>query len=351
MKSFVRFSLFLLILASLFSPASSADALLDHFRRDIREQLDPGKTYGLYQKALETTVSFEVVSRRIETNVDQSDWELVTYWDLDPPEVCATRARVYLIRNEDLEHAVLSKGIRRLIFLPVRIGVFQEGSKVVVVFTNPELLTRVFFSDLSAPERKEMIAMGNEIKKDLVTLCVKGMEGKILTEQLPPFRNDRDIRFYWSDVLKQLDVIREVAVREDPLSTLRRVCDEISKSARRLSSGWRVLYRLEIEGRACLIGVSQRRIENQALNYSGLKWPSFLDRDPCSGIYHLTQFPIEILVFAQGGEVRVGILDQFWRMRFYLWDDPLRSGSLFLARDPNFAGRIYHDLSQIIRTF
>jgi len=96
------------------------------------------------------------------------------------------------------------------------------------------------------------------------------------------------------------------------------------------------------------MGVTNRHIENLTLNYTGLKWPGFLDRDSCSGLYHLTQFPIEILVYVEEGEIRIGILDQFWRMRFYLWDNPYRTGATFMARDPNFSGRIYKSLLKII---
>ncbi len=194
-----------------------------------------------------------------------------------------------------------------------------------------------------------MMAFGQEVKKDLVTFCVKGMEGTILTQQLPPIRNDRDVRFFWSRFLDHLDVVKRFPIRDDPGATLKEVCESIQKDSEEDESGWKVVSRTMIEERACLLGVTQKHIENQALNYSGLKWPSALDRDPCSGIYHLTQFPIEILVFVEDGEVRVGVLDQFWRMRFYLWDDPYRTGSIFLARDPNFSSRIYESLLQLIQ--
>jgi hypothetical protein len=175
------------------------------------------------------------------------------------------------------------------------------------------------------------------------------MEGTILTQQLPPIRNDRDVRFFWSRFLDHMDVVRRVPIRGDAVQTLQMVCDQIEQYAKNQAFGWQIISRYMIEDQACILGVSQRNIEDQALNYSGLKWPSILDRDPCSGLYHLTQFPIEILVFVEDGEVRVGILDQFWRMRFYLWDNPYRTGSIFLARDPNFSGRIYESLLKLIR--
>ena len=324
-------------------------AFLDDFRRNIKEHFDPGQSYGLYQKTLETMAPFDSVCERIETNISQSEWGLITHWDLETPDVCQSRARVYLLQNEDYENAVLDKGVRHLIFLPVRIGVYQEGPKVVVLFTNPELLTKVFFADLPFVEQDEMFSLSKEVKKDLVTFCVKGMEGTILTQQLPPIRNERDVRFFWNRFLDHMDVVRRVPIVESPGETLNRVCDRIEKSAKSQDLGWKVISRQMIVDKACILGVSQKNVEDQALNYSGLKWPSMLDRDPCSGIYHLTQFPFEILVFVEEGEVRVGILDQFWRMRFYLWDDPYRTGSIFLARDPNFSSRIHESLLQMIQ--
>jgi len=339
------FYLFILI----FGFQTSLYAFLDDFRRDIKERLDPGQSYGLYQKALEVEASFESVCSRIETNISQSDWELISNWDLDTPDICRTRARVYLIHNADYDRAVLAKGPRHLIFLPVRIGVYEEGSKVVVVFTNPEFLTKVFFADLPFSEQDEMIGLAREVREDLVTFCVKGMEGTILTQQLPPIRNDRDVRFFWSRFLDHLDIIKTVPIRKDSTAVLKDVCDRIVKTSSKNESGWRVVSRTMIQDQACILGVTQKNSEDQALNYSGLKWPAILNRDPCSGIYHLTQFPIEILIFIEEGEIRVGILDQFWRMRFYLWDNPYRTGSIFLARDPNFSSRIYKSLLQLIQ--
>lgn len=347
MRSMVRLCVCLVIFF-LVIPGGS-EALLDDFRRDIKERLDPGESYGLYQKVLEVVAPFESVCERIETNISQSDWALITHWELDTPDICNSRARVYLLRNEDFDRAVLSKGVRRLIFLPVRIGVYEEGPNVVVVFTNPELLAKVFFADLPFVDQDEMIAVGKEVKKDLVTFCVKGMEGTILTEQLPPIRNDRDVRFFWSRYQDHMDVVRHVPIRDDPAATLEEVCGQIEKASAARGSAWKVIFRSMVEDRACLMGVSQKNIEDRALNFSGVKWPSILDRDPCSGIYHLTQFPIEILVFVEEGEVRVALLDQFWRMRFYLWDDPLRTGSIFLARDPNLSSRIHESILRLIQ--
>ncbi len=347
MQSFARLW-WLLLMFFLLVPVSS-DAVLDDFRRTIRERFDPGQSYGLYQKTLEIVAPFETVCRQLEANVQESEWELLTHWELDPPDVCDTRARVYLLRYEEYDRAVLAKGARRLVFLPVRIGVFQEGPKVVVVFTNPEFLAKVFFADLPFVEQDEMLALSGEIKKDLVTFCVKGMEGTILTEQLPPIRNDRDVRFFWSRYQEHFDVVRQVPVRVDPVETLQRVCDRIEKAVPAAKTGWRMIARTPVADQACILSVSHRRVEDQALDFSGIQWPSVLDRDPCSGLYHLTQFPLEILVFLEGGEVRVGILDQFWRMRFYLWDDPYRTGTTFMARDPNFSGRVYESLRELVR--
>ncbi len=338
------------LVAFLILSQGAAQALLDDLRRDIRERLDPGQSYGLYQKSLEMEADFDAVCQRIETNISQSDWKLITHWELSTPEICSSRARVYLIQNHDYDQAVLAKGVRHLLFLPIRIGVYQEGSKVVVVFTNPEILSKVFFADLPFAEQDEMIAYANLVRKDLVTLCVKGMEGTILTEQLPPVRNDRDVRFFWATYLDQVDVVKRVPIKNDPQETLKNVCAGIQTATGKSKSGWRVVSTTVIGERACILGLTEKNVEDQLLNYSGLKWPSTLDRDPCSGIYHLTQFPIEILVFIEEGEVRVALLDQFWRMRFYLWDDPYRTGSIFMVRDPNLSSRIYNALVDIIRS-
>lgn len=346
MKSMVRCFLYVGIL--LLIAVSSGYAVLDDFRRDIKERLDPGQSFGLYQKALEVVAPFESVCDRIEANISQSDWNLITRWDLETPGVCESRGRVYLLRNEDHDRAVLAKGVRHLIFLPLRIGVYKEGPKVVVVFTNPELLAKVFFADLPFVDQDEMLSLAREAKKDLVTFSVKGMEGTILTEQLPPIRNNRDVRFFWSRYQEHLDLVRRVPIRDNPETVLKEVCERIEKGFQDRAPGWRVIFHSMVQDRACIIGVSNRNIEDQMLNFSGLKWPSILDRDPCSGIYHLTQFPFEILVFVEEGEVRVGILDQFWRMRFYLWDDPLRTGSIFLARDPNLSSHIYEALLKLV---
>jgi len=325
-----------------------ARAFLNDFRRDIKERLDPGKSYGLYREALEIKAPFVSVCRRIESNVQQSDWEILGSWDLDTPHVCGSRARVYLLRNEDYDRAVLAKGPRHLMFLPIRIGVYQEEGKVIVVFTNPDLLAKVFFADLPFVEQDEMAALANKVKKDLVTFCIKGMEGTILTKQLPPIRNDRDVRFFWSGIADQFDVIRHIPLTGDPAETIRKVCDRLEKGMRINRNGWYPVYRDRIGGRACLMGVTDRHIENLTMHYAGSLRPSSGEGNSCSGLYHLTQFPIEILVYVEEGEIRIGILDQFWRMRFYLWDNPYRTGATFMAKDPNFSGRIYKSLLEII---
>ena len=325
------------------------DAGLAEFGRGLRERFDPGVSRGLYVKVLEAVEPWEAIAGRIETNIAQSDWELVASWDLDPPDVCPARARVYVVRNEDYDRAVLAKGVRRAAFLPLRIGLYRQGPQVTVVFTNPEALSKVFFADLPFVEQDEMMALAREAKKDLVTLCVKGMQGTILTQQLPPVRNDRDVRFFWSRAADQLDVVRRFPLRGAPGQALEAVCRRIERSLADPDTGWRLVYRTSPGPGVCILGVSNPRVEDQALNFSGLEWPSVLDRDPCSGLYHLTQFPLEILVFVEQGEVRVGLLDQFWRMRFYLWDDPYRTGAIFMARDPNFAARIHHSLVALIR--
>ncbi|MDX1763546.1 MAG: hypothetical protein R3231_04435, partial [bacterium] len=114
-------AVFSLLLLLILTPVST-EALLDDLRRDMRERLDPGQSYGLYQKSLEMEADFDAVCQRIETNISQSDWQLITHWELSTPEICSSRARVYLIQNHDYDQAVLAKGVRHLIFLPIRIG-------------------------------------------------------------------------------------------------------------------------------------------------------------------------------------------------------------------------------------
>ena len=326
-----------------------AQAGLADLGRSLRERFDPGVSYGLYVKVLQAVEPWDAIAGRIETNIAQSDWELVASWDLDTPDACVTRARVYVVRNEDYDRAVLAKGVRRAAFLPLRIGLYQRGPEVVVIFTNPEALSKVFFADLPFVEQDEMMALAREAKKDLVTLCVKGMQGTILTQQLAPVRNDRDIRFFWSRAPEQVDVVRRFPVRDDPARALEEACRRIVRSLADPDTGWRLVFRARIGPEVCILGVTNPHVEDQALNFSGLTWPSILDRDPCSGLYHLTQFPLEILVFVEQGQVKAALLDQFWRMRFYLWDDPYRTGTIFMARDPNFSARIYDSLVRLIR--
>lgn len=144
------------------------------------------------------------------------------------------------------------------------------------------------------------------------------------------------------DFLDKIVVIHESRDATD--QTLRKTADNVKKGILSNKKGYRLIYTLDLAEQGVVIyGVTRSTMEGRAFKIAGERRSSNSYRFP--GIDHAAAFPIEVIVYKDGGKVKAVTLDEMYRMKLYFED----AGKWAFMKNMRMPGEIEDEIVDMVK--
>lgn len=268
--------------------------------------------YGVFVKVIEKAQgSWTEVASKVESALKKAGWDILSSYDSGIPDDCIYHSRVIIFTSSDYSKNLLTYGAKSAFALPLRVGIFEDDKGVNVSVLNPVSINRTVLntdaiekfsiSTLKAISNTIINAVpGNVVNKQMGEIRksgrVEGLGGGDFIERIMPIytsRNDSDINFK---------------------SLVARVKAGITKN----EDQWKLIYTIDLSAKGVTVfGITAEKVEKISFHVARERG-SKLYNIPV--LYHNTAFPIEVVVYKEGGKIKVVTLDEMYRMKLYFQD-------------------------------
>jgi len=291
----VRISFFICIIILLFGSVVSADE------------------YGVFVKIIGGAKgSFDEVSAKVERALKDGGWEILTTYDTGTPEDSAFHSRVIIFTSSTYTASIMSYGVKAAFALPLRVGMYEDKTGINVTLLNPVATNRTMVHETRTkkPSLSTVEAISSAITKAVEGTKVMKQMGEIRkTGKLGGFGNDdfRDkiVTIYWA--------------RQDTDPVYKRIVENVKYGIQHNTKNWELVYTLDLSSYGTTIfGIGNADIESMAFSIAREKKSNKFFKFPV--LYHNTAFPIEVIVYKEGGKVKVVTLEEMYRMKYYFED-------------------------------
>ena len=293
--------------------------------------------YGVYVKVVEKAKgSFDEVSNRVDSALKNAGWEILTTYTSGVPEGCTFRSRVIVFNSPVYAKSILLNGVKAAFALPLRAGIYEDESGISVAVLNPSSINRTMIheaklDDLSLSTIQSIVDVisknvpGSAVKKQIGEVRKKGRVGGMGGGDFP-------------------DKIEEVYVApDDSDATFKKVSENVRRGILENKKSWKLLYTLDLSAQGAIIfGVTEAKMEGRAFRIAGEKRSSDSYKFP--GIDHNAAFPIEVIVYKDGGKVKVVLLDGMYRMKVYFED----AGNWAFMKNMGMPGQIQGEIVEMV---
>jgi hypothetical protein len=216
----------------------------------------------------------------------------------------------------------------------LRVGIFTDESGISLSFVNPASLNRTVLGDnvekeLSAGTMKELSAILASVGK-----------GRVVNLQAGEVRSKGHVGGMGGGAFT--DKIEEVYKREDSGNAFRETSAKVREGITSNTSGWRLIYTLDLGNDVTVYGVNKTATEAKAFRIAGEKRESNVNS--CPGVDHVSAFPIEVVVYKEKGMVRVMLLDEMYRMKVYFED----AGKWAFMKNMGMPGAIEKEITEMV---
>ena len=279
----------------------------------IVSPINAAEKFGVYIKVIEKAQgSFDEVSNSVESGLKKGGWEILGSHDTGIPEKCSFRSRVISFSSEKYAASILKNGVKAAFALPLRTGIYEDEKGINVAVVNPSSINRTIIDETGMD--KFSLAAANA----LVETISGSVKGDVVNEQAGQMRKKGRIGgMGGGDFLNKIDEIRSFPDSSD--SALKQAADKVKEAILQNNMEWKMVYRYDLADRGAVIyGITKTATEGKAFSIAGDKRKS--DSNNCPGIDHGAAFPIEVVVFKEGGQVRVVLMDGMYRMKMYFED-------------------------------
>lgn len=296
--------------------------------------------YGVYVKVIEKAKGgVDEVSSRVESVLRATGWEVLATYSTGVPEGCKFRSRVVVFSSPAYAKPIMSNGVKAAFALPLRVGIYEDETGVNVAVLNPASLNRTVIHDtkLADLSLSTINSIVEVIARDVTGSAVKKQIGEIRTKGKVGGMGGGDF----------LDKIEEVyAASDDSDATFKKVSENVRKGILDNRKNWKLIYSLDLSSQGAVIfGVTETKMEGRAFRIAGEKRSSDSYKFP--GIDHNAAFPIEVIVYRDGGKVKVALLDEMYRMKVYFED----AGKWAFMKNMRMPGQIQEELVEMVSAY
>jgi hypothetical protein len=312
--------------------------------------------HGIYLRvAKQVQGDFATVKETVKNSLDSAGFNILADLDLatpalvreEPSKRSGYKAGVLVLSNDAYTGILTSYGNKYLVAGMLRVGFYENNDGLNINIIDPETINRIVFNDIDNKQYEDIIQSTQPIKEKLIT-AIHGSVGGI-NEMLvmEPIRSTEALREADADMFMmvgdmtfftdedQFPVIykQDTTDPENDIKLLYRVMQNNLKDfipsqddreynwsdggTKNLS--WRIAGEIWApDGKAMVFGITRPRTEGLSFHIAGDSRSDDTDLSP--GLDHAPAYPIEVLILADGDELKVMTQRQMFRMDMYFWD-------------------------------
>jgi len=295
--------------------------------------------YGVYVKAVEKARgSFDEVSGKVEAALKSSGWEILAAYNTGVPEGCKFRSKVIVFSSPAYAKSIMSNNVKAAFALPLRAGIYEDETGINIAVVNPASINRTIIYDVKLDELSLLTI------NPIVDAIAKAVPGNAVKKQIGEIRDEGRVGGMGGGDF--LDKIEEIYVAPDGSSdTFKNVSEQVKNGILGNKKKWRLVYVLDLSAyNAVIFGITQAKTEGRAFKIAGEKRSSDSYKFP--GIDHNAAFPIEVIVYKDGNNIKVVTLDEMYRMKLYFED----AGKWAFMKNMGMPGQIEDEIIEIVKT-
>lgn len=305
-----------------------------------------GPRSGVYQYVIHGAPGTpEAASASIAAAAEAAGFRLLARVPVGSPAGCRYSARVLALYQPGYGGKVLAANRRTGPFAVVdRVNVFEDERGVHVSVLNPRSVLRTVLMDDQA--NSALIEAHLASLRALVAGAVKG------TSVDQDYGQPRDSGYIGKTMGvmaggRFADKLRDVAVLggADWKGASERVRSALERRGPRW--GLHLAYALELpEAESAVLGATGTPMDSRSFEIVGAGADSTRDSFKCPGLAHAAAYPIEVVVAADAGVVRVRVVDTMYRMKMFFED----AGKWAFMKNMGMPGSIQDEIATQVRS-
>ena len=308
-----------------------------------------GMRYGVYVELADSLHgSLDEITATLRPALAAGDWQVVAVHDVGVDrQACGYAARVLVLHNERYARDVLAHGPRAAFALPMRLFLFQDEDGTHLAAVNGYSINRTIIAE-SGFEGPTDAAM-----QDITRLAAGVLQGSFVPRQYGQLRTRGYIGrtmgiMAGGPFAEKIELVRSAAGSSP--QDVRRVAAQLADGLRRQAGRgrWqlRPIYQIDLAAQGVVVlGVSGAALESRAIAIVGAGGNESRSAFRCPGLDHAGAFPIEVVVWADSGQVRVGVVDEMYRMKLFFED----AGKMRFAQNMRMPGSVEGELKDLLR--
>jgi uncharacterized protein (DUF302 family) len=290
--------------------------------------------FGMYVKVLDKAQgSFDEVVKNSEQALAKSGWQVLASYNAAVPEGCGHKAHTLVIHSPVYAEKILSHGVTAAFALPLRVGIYTDENGIAISYLNPASLNRTVLGDNVEK------ALSLATAKELSAVLASAVKGRAVNQQIGEIRSGGYVGGMGGGAF--LEKIGDIYKRENTGNAFKETATKVKEGITSNTSGWRLVYALDLGGSIVVYGVDKPQTEARAFEIAGEKRESKINA--CPGVDHASAFPIEVIVYKERGMVKVVLLDEMYRMKVYFED----AGKWAFMKNMGMPGSIEKEITGI----
>lgn len=312
--------------------------------------------HGIYMKVVKNVkTDFNPARSLVKAKLAESGYTVLNDLEVATPslvredkdERTTYKAAVLLLSSPEYAKMLTSFGNKYLVAGFFRVGFYQDPTGFHIQIVDPETINRVIFNDLGDEDYLKIVKQTLPFKEHLIDAIHSLNLGENLSESMEPIRDDEDLRDASKDMFMMVgpmtffqdeDQFPVIYTRktESPGLELEKLLGEIKTNLNnyqpleddveynwsangKMDLRWRIVGQVySPDSMAIVLGVTRPRTEALSFHIAGNSRMDDEDKSP--GLDHVSAYPVEVLLIAERGEVKVMTQREMFRMDMYFWD-------------------------------
>lgn len=312
--------------------------------------------HGIYMKVVKNVkTDFNSSRSMVKEKLAESGYTILNDFEVATPslvredkdERTSYKAAVLLLESHEYTKMLTSFGNKYLVAGFFRVGIYEDPTGFHIQIIDPETINRVIFNDLSDEEYIKVVRQTLPFKKNLIDAIHSLNLGDNLSENMEPIRDDEDLREASKDMFMMVgpmtffldeDQFPVIYTRrtENPGQELEKLLGEIKTNLKNYQPleddaeynwsangkkdlSWKIVGKVySPDSMALVLGITRPRTEALSFHIAGNARMDDENKSP--GLDHVSAYPVEVLLIAGKGEVKVMTQREMFRMDMYFWD-------------------------------
>ncbi|MCL5673796.1 MAG: hypothetical protein M1407_04170 [Deltaproteobacteria bacterium] len=296
-------------------------------------------SYGVFTKvAVNVGGSYSSVINKVKSALNNIGWNVIAVKRISLPKGDSHISTVIAANNNSYDKYMTDNGKNSVAAFgfPLRVSVYTTPTQgTVVSMINLPAIARTFSGN-------SYIAYAAKTNSNIKSAIRKAVGGTASNTQYGPMRTGRFPGGIGGGSFPgSVVVIQNYSGSKN--SNLEGVAALVKKGIQINKSRWHYAYEIDDPSAGFIeLGVTRNSTERHSISIdSGIRATKTY-KNP--GIDHSPAFPVEILVYRDGGYTNIGILGEMWRMKYYFAD----AGMWAFMTHMGMPGSIQGSLKQLI---